>query len=92
MVGNALPFFGLLAFVVLFSLASDPDMTIAPSFGVGFGLMIGTPIGLETGTIDISSWSLALWYLAGTVVGWAVVLYLSRLLSRQNIVLSGKGS
>jgi ABC-type Na+ efflux pump permease subunit len=89
---NPLLFFALLAFIVLFSLANNPDMAIAPSLLIGFGLMIGMPVGLMTGTIDISSWSFVLWYLGGTVVVWAVVLYLTRLLTRQNIVLSSKGN
>jgi len=89
---NPLLFFGLLAFIILFSLANNPDIAIAPSLLIGFGLMIGIPVGLLTGSIDISSWSFTLWYMAGTVAAWAVVLYLTRLLTRQNIVLSSKGS
>lgn len=89
---NPLLFLGMLLFIVLFSLANNPDIAIAPSFLVGFGLMIGMPVGLLTGAVDISSWSFVLWYLAGTVLAWAVVLCLSRLLTRQNIVLSSKGS
>ncbi len=89
---NPLLFLGMLLFIILYSLANNPDIAIAPSFLIGFGLMIGMPVGLLTGTVDISSWSFALWYLAGTVLAWAVVLWLSRLLTRQNIVLSSKGS
>lgn len=89
---NPLLFFALLAFIILFSLANNPDIAIAPSLLIGFGLMIGIPVGLLTRSIDIASWSFALWYLIGTVVAWVVVLYLTRLLTRQNIVLSSKGS
>lgn len=89
---NPLLFFGLLAFIVLFSLANNPDIAIAPSFIVGFGLMMGLPIGIATGAINLASWTFALWYLAGTVIVWAVIGYLSRLLTRQNIVLSSKGA
>lgn len=88
---NPLLFFGLLAFIVLFSLANNPDIAIAPSFIIGFGLMIGLPLGIATGTINLASWTFALWYLVGAVIVWAVVCYLSRLLSKENIVLSGKG-
>jgi len=88
---NPLLFFGLLAFIVLFSLANNPDIAIAPSFIVGFGLMMGLPIGIATGAIDLASWTFALWYLGGAVIICAVVLYLSRMLTRQNIVLSSKG-
>jgi hypothetical protein len=62
-----------------------------PSFLVGFGLIIGIPLGVATGVIDLASWSFTLWYLAGAIVIWAVVGYLSRLLTKENIVLSSKG-
>lgn len=89
---NPLLFFALIAFVVLFSLVNNPDLAAAPSLLIGFGMMIGMPVAILTGVIDITSWSFTLWYLAGTVVFWAVVLYLARLLTRQNIVLSSKGT
>lgn len=89
---NPLLFLALLAFIVLFSLANNPDIAIAPSLIIGFGLMIGIPAGLITGVIDIASWSFALWYFTGTVIVWAIVLYLTKMLTRQNIVLSSKGS
>jgi hypothetical protein len=88
---NPLLFFGLLSFIGLFSIAKNPDIAIAPSFLLGFGLMIGVPLGLVTGAINLASWSFALWYLAGAIVIWAVVCYLSRLLTKENIVLSSKG-
>ncbi len=54
--------------------------------------MIGIPLGLATGVIDLTSWSFALWYLAITVIAIGVVGFLSRMLTRQNIVLSSKGA
>jgi ABC-2 type transport system permease protein len=89
---NPLLFFGLLAFIVLFSLANNPDIAIAPSFIIGFGLMMGFPIGIAMGTFKLVSWTFALWYLVGTVIVWVVVCYFSRLLSKENIVLSSKGN
>jgi hypothetical protein len=89
---NPLLFFAVLAFIVLFSLAGNPDVAIAPSFLVGFGLMIGIPAGLATGTIDITSWAFVLWYTAAAAVFWIVVMLMMRMLTRQNIVLSSKGS
>ena len=89
---NPLLFLGLLLFMILFSLANNPDIAMGPSFILGFGLMMGVPVGLGLGTFDISSWSFTLWYLLGTVVLLAVVLSFTRLLTRQNIVLSSKGS
>jgi ABC-2 type transport system permease protein len=88
---NPLLFFGLLAFIVLFSLANNPEIAIAPSFVVGFGLMMGLPLGIATGAVNLAAWTFALWYLVGAVIVWGVVGYLSRLLSRENIVLSSRG-
>ena len=88
---NPLLFFGLLLFIVLFSLANNPDIAIAPSFIIGFGLMIGIPLGVAIGVINLASWSFSLWYLAGTTVIWTVVYCLSHLLTKENIVLSSKG-
>jgi hypothetical protein len=92
LVSNPLLFFAVLAFIVLLSLAGNPDVAIAPSFLIGFGLMIGIPAGLATGIIDLTSWSFVLWYTAGAVVIWIIVLIMMRMLTRQNIVLSSKGS
>jgi ABC-2 type transport system permease protein len=88
---NPLLFFGLLSFIVLFSLANNPDIAIMPSFLLGFGLMIGIPVGIAIRAINLASWSFALWYLAGTIVIWAVIGYLSHLLTKEQIVLSSKG-
>jgi len=88
---NPLLFFGLL-FMILYALAGDPDAALAPMFLLSFGLMIGIPLGLATGVFDLTSWSFALWYLAITVIAIGVVGFLSRMLTRQNIVLSSKGA
>jgi len=88
---NPLLFFGLLSFIVLFSLANNPDIAIAPSFLIGFGLMIGIMLGVATGAVNLASWSFALWYLAGTIIVWVVVCYLTRLLTKEQIILSSKG-
>ena len=88
---NPLLFLGLLAFMVLFSLANNPEIATVPSFILGFGLMMGLPTGLATGAVDPASWGFALWYFVGTTFVWVIVGCFSRLLTRQNIVLSGKG-
>ncbi|MBN1367427.1 MAG: hypothetical protein JW967_05840 [Dehalococcoidales bacterium] len=88
---NPLLFLTLLLFMVLFSLVNNPDIALAPSFILGFGLMMGMPVGLGLGTFDVASWSFTLWYLLGTAVLLVVTLSFTRLLTRQNIVLSSKG-
>lgn len=89
---NPALFGGVLAFIVLLSLAGNPDTAIAPAFLVGFGLMIGIPAGMATGAIDIMSWNFTLWYTAGAALMWLIDFCLLRLLTRQNMVLSSKGS
>jgi len=89
---NPLLFLALLLFIVLFSLANNPDIAIAPSFLVGFGLMIGIPLGVATGVINLVSWSFTLWCLAGVIIFWAADFGLYRLLTKENIVLSSKGA
>jgi ABC-2 type transport system permease protein len=88
---NPLLFLALLLFIVLFSLANNPDIAIAPSFLVGFGLMIGIPLGVATGVINLVSWSFTLWCLGGAIIFWAADCGLYRLLTKENIVLSSKG-
>lgn len=92
LVSNPLLFSGVLASIILISLVGNPDVAIAPSFLFGFGLMIGMPAGMATGVIDITSWSFVLWYTAGSLAVWVAVLFLTRRLTRQNIVLSSRGS
>lgn len=66
-------------------------MAVIPAFPIGFGLMMGIPIGVGERAINLASWSFTLYYLAGAIVLWAVVLYLSCLLSKEKVVLSSKG-
>jgi ABC-type transport system involved in multi-copper enzyme maturation permease subunit len=88
---NPLLFLALLLFIVLFSLANNPDIAIAPSFLIGFGLMIGIPLGIATGVINLASWLFAFWCLGGMLLFWLVNIGLYHLLTKENIVLSGKG-
>ncbi len=83
---------GLLLFIILFSLTNNPDIAITPSFLVGFGLMMGIPLGMAMGKINLASWSFSLWYLAGAMIVWITIFILTRILTKENIVLSGKGS
>jgi ABC-type transport system involved in multi-copper enzyme maturation permease subunit len=89
---NPMLFLALLLFIVLFSLANNPDIAIAPSFLIGFGLMLGIPLGVATGAINLVSWSFLLWCLGGTIIFWAIDIGLYRLLTKENIVLSSRGA
>jgi ABC-type Na+ efflux pump permease subunit len=92
LLSNPVLFSGVLSFTILVSMVGNPDVAIMPSFLIGFGLMMGMPAGMATGVIDITSWSFVLWYTLGAFAVWIVVLFMIRMLTRQNIVLSSKGS
>ena len=89
---NPLLLLGMLLFIILFSLANNPDIAITPSFLVGFGLMMGIPIGIATGAINLASWSFSLWYLVGVIIVLIAIFFLMRILTKENIVLSSKGN
>jgi ABC-2 type transport system permease protein len=88
---NPLLFLALLLFIVLFSLANNPDIAIAPSFLIGFGLMIGIPLGVATGVINLVSWSFLIWCLGAAAIFLAIDLGLYRLLTKEKIVFSSRG-
>ncbi len=89
---NPMLFLALMLFIVLFSLANNPDIAIAPSFLIGFGLMIGIPLGMATGDINLVSWPFLFWYLGAVIIFWAIDIGLYRLLTKEKIVLSNKGA
>ena len=91
LVVSPLMFLGLALLMILISMVNNPDIALAPSLIIGFGLMMGMPVGMGMGYFDIVSWSFTLWYLAGTLALLAVTLGFTRRLTRQNIVLSSKG-
>jgi len=91
LVVSPLMFLGLALLMILLSMVNNPDIALAPSFLIGFGLMMGMPVGMGLGYFDIAAWSFTLWYLGGTLMLIAVTLGFTRQLTRQNIVLSSKG-
>jgi ABC-2 type transport system permease protein len=89
---NPLMILGLTALIVFLCLAYNPEITALPSWVVFMGLMFGIGIGLGLGKINLASWwPFTLSYLAGAIVFMAVAFYLSRLLSKEKIVLSSRG-
>jgi ABC-2 type transport system permease protein len=91
LVVSPLTFLGLALLIILISMINNPEIALAPSLVIGFGLMMGMPVGMGMGYFDIASWPFTLWYLGGTLALIAVTLGFTRLLTRQNIVLSSKG-
>jgi ABC-type Na+ efflux pump permease subunit len=90
--GNPLLFAGLGALTVVLGLRSGPDAAIAPTFLLGFGMMIAIPAGIALGIVDLTSWAFASAYLAAGAVEWTVALALARGLTKERIVLSGRES
>ncbi len=85
---NPLFFFGLTSLTVILAFTHDPDLGIAPSFPIGFGLMIGVPLGAAVGVFDLRAWSSVLYDLGAAMLLWAAVLCLARSLTKEKIVLS----
>ncbi len=89
---NPLLFLGLTFLLVLLALAGNPDIAITPSFIIGFGLMMGIPLGLATGKINLTSWTFSIWYLTGVIIFWIITLCFLPLLNKEKIILSSKGT
>jgi ABC-type transport system involved in multi-copper enzyme maturation permease subunit len=85
---NPLLFFALLMIVILLSLAKDPETGIAPSFIVGFGLIIGVLVAVLTGYVSAASWQFFFYNLAGAIVLWVVAISLGRILTNEMILQS----
>lgn len=92
LVVNPLLFFCLILFIIFLSLVSGSQIAIAPSFIAGFGLMMGIPLGIMTGVIDLASWSFCLWYALATVACIIGIFFLSSRLTKENVILSGTES
>jgi ABC-type transport system involved in multi-copper enzyme maturation permease subunit len=89
---NPLLFFGLTSLTIMLTFIHDPDVGIIPSFPIGFGLMYGVPLGVAVGAIDLTAWSFVLYDLGAAMLLWAAILYLSRFLTKEKIVLSSRSS
>jgi ABC-type Na+ efflux pump permease subunit len=89
---NPLLFLALTSLTVVLAFTHDPEVGILPSFPIGFGLMYGVPLGVATGAIDLAAWSFVLYDLGAAVLLWAAILYLSRFLTKEKIVLSSRSS
>ena len=89
---NPLFLFAVLLFKILFSLTGNPDVAAMPSFILGFGIMVGLPTVMMMEAINIGRGFFALSYLEVSLISLILVLYISRLMTRQRIVLSSKDS
>lgn len=88
---NSILFLLLTFFVVIISFYKNPDIAILPSFVIGFGLLIGIPLGIVLNFIDIMSWDFTWYNLLATACFCFLVMGMSLLLSKEKIVLSSKG-
>ncbi|OBR97165.1 hypothetical protein CLRAG_00840 [Clostridium ragsdalei P11] len=78
----------LTKFTIQISMIKSPEAAIAPSYLIGFGLIIGIPICSTIGFINLVSWSFSLIYLGVTFIMWILVWSFSLLLTKEKIILS----
>ncbi|WP_217302657.1 hypothetical protein [Clostridium sp. 001] len=78
----------LTKFTIQISMIKSPEAAIAPSYLIGFGLIIGIPICSTIGFINLASWSFSLIYLGVTFIMWILVWSFSLLLTKEKIILS----
>jgi ABC-type transport system involved in multi-copper enzyme maturation permease subunit len=81
-------FCGLTAFTMQLSMIASPELAIAPSYLVGFALLIGLPLGTLTGVVDLTTWTFVLLYLATAAVVWFVVLGVGLRLDKETVIAS----
>jgi ABC-type transport system involved in multi-copper enzyme maturation permease subunit len=81
-------FCGLSAFTTQLSMIASPELAIAPSYLVGFALLVGLPLGTLTGVVDPTTWTFALLYLAVAVCTWLVVLGVGLRLDKETVIAS----
>jgi ABC-type transport system involved in multi-copper enzyme maturation permease subunit len=82
-------FGGLTAFTIQLSMIASPELAVAPSYLVGFALLIGLPLGSLTGVVELATWAFALLYLAVAVTVWSVVLGVGLRLNKETVIASG---
>jgi len=87
---NPLLFSGMCGLIILLALAKDADASILPSFIIGMGAMIGIPVGVGIGAIDIGSWIFCLYQFCASVVLWFIVIVLLLVSKKETIVLSAR--
>ncbi len=90
LVVNPIQFLAFIMLTNILALAKNPDIAIIPSFPLGFGLMLGIPIGLGLEVIDLGSWTFILYYSLGALVMWVITAILFGLLDKEKIILSGR--
>jgi ABC-2 type transport system permease protein len=90
LVVNPLMFLAFILLTNILALFKNPDIAIIPSFPIGFGLMLGIPIGLGLDVIDMGSWSFTFYYSLGAFAMWLVTVAMFRFLDKEKIVLSSK--
>ncbi len=70
------------------SFISNGDISILPSFIMGFGMMILIPIGIKNRTLDISAWSFSLLHLMILGILLIILFILLLVVNKEKIVLS----
>lgn len=79
--------YGLTEFSIQLSMIKSPDVAIAPSYLIGFALALGIPMCSVMGVIDIASCEFLLIYAGITAVMWILVLVISKMLTKEQIIM-----
>jgi len=87
---NPLFFSGMCALILIIALAKDADASLLPSFLIGMGAMIGLPVAIGTGTINIGSWTFCLYQAGASVLLWGAVLAILFTTKKEEVVLSAR--
>jgi hypothetical protein len=87
---NPLFFSGMCALILIIALAKDADASLLPSFLIGMGAMIGLPVGIGTGAINIGSWAFCLYQTGASALLWCAVLAILFTTKKENVVLSAR--
>ncbi len=90
LVVNSVIFFAFIILTNVLAFIKNPDIAIIPSFLLGFGIMIGIPIGLGLEVFDIGSWIFTLYYSAGCLLLWLIIIISFHFLEKERIILSSK--
>lgn len=79
--------FGLTEFSMQLSMIKSPDVALTPSYLIGFALAVGIPICSSLGAVDLASWGFLLIYAGIAAVMWILVMFLSKILTKEQIIL-----
>jgi hypothetical protein len=89
-ISNPLLFLSLCFCIIILSFIKNTDVAILPSFLIGFGLLIGLPLGIALNVIDLISWSFTFYYFLSIILFCILIFLISLTLTKEKVVLASK--